>query len=224
MTSDLSDLHRISDEFLMFLAHGQRPTTLVERSTKPQDYFNIEASDDNLYITFSDIGTSLYQLPINIIMTSLSSFYAKDKFKTKIKNTINLENRFEQNQILLLGLIYNAFFENLAKIIKSEKEIKGKTIDDWSVIMSYTFSDLKDINYQRYFETNTFEDLSVNLIVDGKSDLQIYYDKLIDSLKINKYLINLKNGEIPNDNIFNKLMFGERIPHIKTIQCIYQHL
>ena len=220
MTSDLSDLHKISDEFLMFLAHGQRPTTLVERSTKPHEYFNIPESDNNLYITFSDIGTSLYQLPINIIMTSLSSSYAKDKFKTIIKNTINLENRFEQNQILLLGLIYNAFFENLAKIIKSEKEITSKTIDDLSVIMSHSFSDLKDINYQIYFETNTFEDLSANLIVDGKLDLQIYYNKLINSLKINEYLVTLKKGEIPKDNIFNKLMFGEKIPHIKTIQCI----
>lgn len=223
MASDLSELWGINNEFLMFLAHGERPQTkLDDRNSKHDDYFTIDNSDNNIYLTFSDIGTSLYQLPINIILTSLSSSYTKNLFKTILNRNILSASKYDENQILLKGLIYNAFVENLLNIIKTEKTITENIYGDWDNydykenIMNSTLIDLMEIDYKIKFETNTFADVKIS----GNESLQKYYDSLITSLKINDFITSIKNRETPSDLLFIKLLFGEKIPDFNTIQCI----
>jgi hypothetical protein len=217
MSYDFSRLHDISDEFLMFLAHGSR--TLTSKTT-------IENTDENIYITLSDIGASLTQLPINIFFSGLCDEYSKNKFKEKLKENIKSDDRFKKNQVLLNGIFYNGFFQNLLEIGLSKKNIKKEDLPiikcediniDFTDLSKIIFNNLiinnntPNITDTTYENVKQFADISSSSFFNG--DIKNYYERIINFFEINQYL----KKKIKPDDL---LMFGETPNFVNTALCI----
>ena len=200
-------------DFLMFVAHGERPLLTNEDYMTEEDLDNsvsqtsidkVSIKDDNIYITFCDVGSELSQLPINIISYSLSSDYSKHQFK-KIINTLKespIVERSDKLQDLLFGIIFIGFVENLLKLGITCKKIdvdRIKSSYDWETIKKNDFIDISGCNEENFYNYTPKFNETVN----------IFYNEIINFYKINEYLKIIDSGKFPNDDIFNILMFGE---------------
>jgi hypothetical protein len=219
-------------DFLMFLAHGERPLLQFHDVYDDPDYhedenkyFKINDSDTNFYLTFSDIGKPLYQLPINIIHYGLSSLKSQEIFTEKLNEISRMSNgtgiKYSSLQILLNGIIINGCIKNLFLLAKNKKKIVEDTLSpyqDWPNIYKNNFLDLPtDISFNFADISPKFENEKINE----------YYQSIIKFFDIDNFLYMLDFDQDPYKNpIFKMLMFNLLVSDkaARILLCIYKFI
>jgi len=200
------------DNFLIFLAHGERPLLEFHDMYDDPDYhedenkyFTIDKNDTNFYLTFGDIGQPLYQLPINIIHYGLSSLRSREILTEKLQEISKMPSgtglKYNSLQILLKGILFNGCIKNLFLLGEKEKNKEAPS---------------NQLNLSPSLDWNTI--LKTNFLDSHTKEIKTYFNKISNFYKIDDFLDNAQNNYIDYDDpIFKMLMFNIRVSNEEAI-------
>jgi hypothetical protein len=210
--------------FLTFIAHGERPLLQFHDIYDDPDYdedenkyFKIDKSDTNFYLTFSDIGQPLYQLPINIIHYGLSGLKSREILRSKLEEISKMPSgtglKYASLQILLKGILINGCIKNLFLLAKNKNKIVEDDLSpyqDWSNIQENNFSDI----------SFNFVDMSP---IFNNQEINEYYKSISSFYNIDTFLDMIFYYGDTNlmEPIFTTLIFNSTLGKEEAMLLLY---